>query len=513
MIRLPSMPGSVPKGDASPETAPILELRGVRKAFHGVNVLNGVDLVVRPGQVMALLGENGAGKSTLMKIVTGIYEADPGGTIQLNGTEVRFTRPRQAILAGIAMIHQDQNLVLGLSVAENLFLGREPLNSLGLIDRAVLEADARKQLASVRQVIDPGIAVARLGVGQRQMVEIARALSLNARLIIMDEPTDALSDVETDILFDTIRQLRSQGKGIVYISHRLSEIFKICDAVTVLRDGHAIVSGPITEFDDARLVHHMVGHDIADKYPHTLAAAGPVRLRIEHLSAPGLEDVSFDAHRGEIVGFTGLVGSGGAELGKALYGALPVGAGSIEVDGQKLTVRSPQGALHAGLAYLPEDRKSEGLIQIHSVRTNMSLAALRQIATWFGFVAHKREQKMVADYIKAFAIRTPSADAVVATLSGGNQQKVSLAKALMTNPGILFLDEPTRGVDVGARREIYSLIDDLKAKGLAIVLISSDMAELLGIADRIFVLSRGRVTAAFNRGEATQDMILQRAVA
>ena len=491
----------------------ILELRGVSKTFHGTTVLDRVDFAVGPGQVMALLGENGAGKSTLMKIVTGIYEADAGGSIRLKGTEVRFSNPRQAMSAGVAMIHQDQNLIPGLSVAENLYLGREPLNALGLIDHPTLIAASRKYLDVLRQAIDPGIRVGRLGVGQRQMVEIARALSLDAQLIIMDEPTDGLSDVETEILFESIRRLRDQGKGIVYISHRLGEIFKICDAVTVLRDGHAVISGPMADFDEAKLVHHMVGHEIADKYPHVPAGEGAKRLKVTGLSAPGIEEISFEAGRGEVVGFTGLVGSGGTELGRALYGALPAGAGSIELDGRKLSLRSPADGVRAGIAYLPEDRKTEGLIQIDSVQTNMSLTALRHFARLFGLIAHRREEEAVAGYIKAFAIRTPSKDAVVATLSGGNQQKVSLAKALMTDPKVLVLDEPTRGVDVGARREIYRLINDFKAKGLTIILISSDMPELLGISDRIFVLSRGRLNGAFDRSEATQDAILQRAVA
>ncbi|HYC13676.1 MAG TPA: sugar ABC transporter ATP-binding protein [Stellaceae bacterium] len=492
---------------------PILDLRGISKTFHGTKVLDRVDLTVTPGQVMALLGENGAGKSTLMKIVTGIYEADAGGSIRLNGTEIRFTNPRQAMFAGIAMIHQDQNLVPGLSVAENLFLGREPLNSLRLIDHAALRSQSRKYLDALRQAIDPTIRVGRLGVGQRQMVEIARALSLDAQLIIMDEPTDGLSDVETEILFDSIRGLRDQGKAIVYISHRLGEIFKICNAVTVLRDGHAVASGPISEFDEAKLVHHMVGHEIADKYPHSAAGAGAKRLRVTGLSAPGIQGISFEAGQGEVVGFTGLVGSGGTELGRALYGALPASAGSIELDGRLLSLRSATDGVRAGIAYLPEDRKSEGLIQIDSVETNMSLTALRRFVGPFGLLAHRREDEAVADYIKTFAIRTPDKDAVVATLSGGNQQKVALAKALMTNPKVLVLDEPTRGVDVGARREIYRLINDFKSKGLTIILISSDMAELLGISDRIFVLSRGRLNGAFDRSEATQDAILQRAVA
>jgi ribose transport system ATP-binding protein len=497
----------------SASSSPILELRGVSKSFHGTKVLQSVDFSVRSGEVMALMGENGAGKSTLMKIVTGIYAADPGGTIKLDGTEVRFTSPGQSISAGIAMIHQDLNLLPGLTVAENLYLGREPLNGFGLIDWPKLREESRERLAALRQSIDPNALVGRLRVGQQQMVEIARALSLNARLIIMDEPTDALTDVETDILHDAIRRLRDQGKGIVYISHRLGEIFKICDSVTVLRDGRTAAAEPTTAVSEAELIHHMVGREIGDKYPYTPATERPVSLRVDHLSAPGIEHISFAAHEGEVLGFAGLMGSGGPELGRVLYGALPARAGSIELEGRKLSLRSPGAGVGAGIAFVPEDRKSEGLVQIHSVLTNMTLTALRRFITALGLIAHRREEKIVADYTKTFAIRTPGANAVVATLSGGNQQKVLLAKALLTGPKVLILDEPTRGVDVGVRREIYSLINDLKAKGLTILLISSDMAELLGVADRILVLSRGRLTGAFGRGEATQDAIMQRAVA
>ncbi len=499
--------------DASAPGTPVLELRGVGKTFSGVHVLSGVDFSVRPGEVMGLVGENGAGKSTLMRIVTGIYDADPGGTILLNGNEVHFTNTKQSIHAGIAMIHQELNLLPGLTVGENLFLGREPLNRLGLIDWATLLAESRKHLAAVRQTIDPSMLVRRLGVGQQQMVEIARALSLNARLIVMDEPTGALTEVETDILFEAIHHLRDQGRAIVYISHRLGEIFQICDSVTVLRDGRMVSTGPASELDEATLIHHMVGREITEKYPYAPSAAGPVSLRVSHLSAPVIKDVSFEAHAGEVIGFAGLIGAGGNELGKTLYGAIAAHSGSIEVNGRTPSLHAPEAGVRAGIAYLPEDRKAEGLIQIHSVRVNMTLAALRRFSIALGLISREREGNAVAGYVETFQIKTPGVEAPIATLSGGNQQKVSLAKALMTEPSILILDEPTRGVDVGARRDIYSLINDLKAKGLTILLISSDMPELLGIADRILVLSRGHLTGAFDRGEATQEAIMKCAVA
>jgi ribose transport system ATP-binding protein len=493
--------------------APLLELHGIGKTFAGVGVLHAVDLTLQPGQVMGLVGENGAGKSTLMRIVTGIYGADPGGVIRFGGREVHFSSTRQSIDAGIAMIHQDLNLLRDLSVAENLFLGREPLNRLGLIDWQAMRAGAKKLLEAVRQEIDHAALVSSLSVGQQQMVEIARALSLDARLIIMDEPTDALTGVETEILFDAIRRLRAQGKGVIYISHRLGEIFTICDVVAVLRDGHKVFCGPVAGLDEPSLIHHMVGREITEQYPYVPAIPGALSLAVQNLTAPGVSDISFDVRAGEVVGFAGLMGAGGSELGKAIYGEARLRAGSVALDGHPLHLHSPQDGVRAGIAYLPEDRKAEGLIQIHSVRTNMSLAALPRFDVTLGFVDRRREDEAVASYIKAFAIKTQGAQAVIATLSGGNQQKVSLAKAMMTEPRVLILAEPTRGVDVGVRREIYSLINELKAKGMAILLISSDMPELLGIADRILVLSRGRLTGAFEHGRATQEAILERALA
>ena len=489
-------------------------MSGVGKTFSGVHVLAGVDFSVRPGEVMGLVGENGAGKSTLMRIVTGIYDADPGGTIRFNGDEIHFTNTRQSIDAGIAMIHQELNLLPGLTVGENLFLGREPLNRLGLIDWSALMAESRRHLAAVRQTIDPSMLVGRLSVGQQQMVEIARALSLNARLIVMDEPTGALTDVETDILFEAIRHLRDQGKAIVYISHRLGEIFQICELGDRLaRRPHGLHG---TRERPGRGDSHSShgGSRNHGKIPlRCTAPTGPVSLRVSHLSAPVIEDISFEGHAGEVIGFAGLMGAGGNQLGKTLYGAMLARSGSIEVNGRTLSLRTPEAGVRAGIAYLPEDRKAEGLIQIHSVRVNMTLAALRRFSIALGLVARGREDGAVAGYVETFQIRTPSVEAAVATLSGGNQQKVALAKALMTEPSILILDEPTRGVDVGARRDIYSLINELKAKGLTILLISSDMPELLGIADRILVLSRGRLTGAFGRDEATQEAIMKCAVA
>ncbi|WP_376963175.1 sugar ABC transporter ATP-binding protein [Azospirillum sp. A26] len=490
----------------------LLDLQGVGKGFNGVTVLDGVDFRLRAGEVMALIGENGAGKSTLMRIVTGIVQPDSSSAMTFRGQPVRFTAPRQAIDAGIAMIHQELNLLPHLSVADNIWLGREPRNRLGLIDRGRMRREAKALLERLRQTIDPDCPVGSLSVGQQQMVEIARALSLNAELIVMDEPTDALTDVETAVLFEVIRGLKADGKGIVYISHRLGEIFALCDSVTVLRDGQMVHRGAVADLDEAALIRHMVGRSITDQYPYLPCPAGAERLTVEGLSADGVNDVSFSAAGGEILGFAGLMGAGRTELGKAIFGASRLRAGSVRVDGAEVRLRHPRDGVAAGIAYVPEDRKAEGLIQGHSIRTNMSLAALKQLCGPGGVVRQADERTAVDRFMAAFAVKAHGIGAEVRTLSGGNQQKISLAKALMLSPKIVILDEPTRGVDVGARREIYGLINDLKAKGLCILLMSSDMPELLGLSDRILVMAGGRITGRFGRDEATQEKIMACAI-
>lgn len=494
------------------QTGYLLDLQGVGKGFNGVTVLDGVDFRLRAGEVMALIGENGAGKSTLMRIVTGIIPPDSAAAMTFRGQPARFTSPRQAIDAGIAMIHQELNLLPHLSVADNIWLGREPRNRLGLIDRRRMRREAAALLQRLRQTIDPGRPVGSLSVGQQQMVEIARALSLNAELLIMDEPTDALTDVETAILFDVIRSLKAEGKGIVYISHRLGEIFALCDSVTVLRDGHMVHRGPVADLNEAGLIRHMVGRSITDQYPYLPCPAGAERLAVEGLRADGVNDVSFTAAGGEILGFAGLMGAGRTELGKAVFGASRLRTGRIRVDGAEVRLRHPRDGVAAGIAYVPEDRKAEGLIQAHAIRTNMSLAALGRFCGPGGVVRRGDERTAVERFMAAFAVKAHGIGAEVRTLSGGNQQKISIAKALMLSPKVVILDEPTRGVDVGARREIYGLINGLKAEGLCILLMSSDMPELLGLSDRILVMAGGRITGRFARNEATQEKIMACAI-
>ncbi len=489
----------------------LLELQGIEKSFSGINVLKSVDLTIRAGRVVALAGENGAGKSTLMKIISGIYQRD-SGTVFYKGETVKFATARQSMDAGIGIIHQELNLLPEMSVAENIYLGREPTR-LGKIQWDVIERESKKYLAQLKQNIDPNTPLGKLSIAQQQMVEIAKALSLNAEVIIMDEPTDALTDIETAILFEVVDELRAQGKGLVFISHRLGEIFEMCDDIAILRDGEMVHQGPVSQMTEGDLIHHMVGRELSDQYPFVPAAPGDVRIEVEKLTAHGAKEVSFTASAGEVVGFAGLVGAGRTELAKAIFGANPVESGTVKIDGKEIRLKSPQDGVKAQIGYVTEDRKQEGLVQSQELGINMSLTGLERFCNALGFVNKACEAITISEYIEAFAIKTRDANTIISNLSGGNQQKVSIAKSLVPEPRVLILDEPTRGVDVGAKREIYTLINKLKAEGLCILLISSDMPELLGISDRILVLSGGKLTGSFARDEATQENIMRCAVA
>lgn len=490
----------------------LLELQAVDKSFGPVKVLDGVDFTVTAGKVTALAGENGAGKSTLMKIISGIH-ARNGGTIFYEGKEVTYTNPREAMAAGIAIIHQELNLLPTMRVGENIFLGREPVNRFGKIDWEIVRSESKRWLKVLKQNIDPDVPLSSLSIAQQQMVEIARALSLNARVIIMDEPTDALTNIETEILFGVVHELRAQGKGLVFISHRLGEIFRLCDDVAILRDGVMVHQGPVSDLNEDDLIRHMVGRELSSQYPYQAADPGDFRLQVKGLHGDGVRDISFSCRAGEVVGFAGLVGAGRTELAKTLFGAQRAKSGEVFVDGEKVTIRSPHQGVLAGIGYVTEDRKLEGLIQSQGLQSNMSLTGLKRFAGPTGHLNGKEERRVIGEYIRAFSIKTHSMDSIVSELSGGNQQKVSIAKSLLPEPRILILDEPTRGVDVGAKREIYTLINKLKQKGLCILLMSSDMPELLGISDRILVLSGGRLTGEFSRSEVTQESIMRCAVA
>ncbi|PLR35127.1 ribose ABC transporter ATP-binding protein RbsA [Chimaeribacter coloradensis] len=489
----------------------LLELKGIVKSFPGVKALSGAALSVYPGRVMALVGENGAGKSTMMKVLTGIYQKE-AGSLKFLGKEASFAGPKASQEAGIGIIHQELNLIPQLTIAENIFLGREFVNRFGCIDWKKMHAEAGKLLARLNVRHRSDRLVGELSIGDQQMVEIAKVLSFDSRVIIMDEPTDALTDTETASLFSVIRELRAQGCGIVYISHRMKEIFDICDDVTVFRDGQFIAERAVSSLDEDTLIEMMVGRKLEDQYPRLLLPQGERRLRVANLSGPGVEQVSFTLHRGEILGISGLMGAGRTELMKILYGALPRRSGSVEIDGRDVTARTPQEGLANGIVYISEDRKHDGLVLGMSVKENMSLTALRYFSKEAGRLRHADEQQAVSDFIRLFNIKTPSMEQPIGLLSGGNQQKVAIARGLMTRPKVLILDEPTRGVDVGAKKEIYQLINQFKQDGLSIILVSSDMPEVMGMSDRILVMHEGRISGEFTREQVTQEVLMAAAV-
>ncbi|MEQ4513087.1 MAG: ribose ABC transporter ATP-binding protein RbsA [Dickeya sp.] len=490
---------------------PLLQLQGITKTFPGVKALSGAALNVYPGKVMALVGENGAGKSTMMKVLTGIYRRD-AGSIQFLGKDVDFSGPKASQEAGIGIIHQELNLIPQLTIAENIFLGREFTNRLGRIDWKRMYDEADKLLRRLNLRYDSRRLVGELSIGDQQMVEIAKVLSFESRVIIMDEPTDALTDTETASLFSVIKELQAHGCGIVYISHRLKEIFEICDDVTVFRDGQFIGERAVSELQEDSLIEMMVGRKLEDQYPRLNQAPGDVRLQVSELSGPGVNSVSFTLRKGEILGVAGLMGAGRTELMKVLYGALPRTHGSVSLDGEKIVARSPQDGLASGIVYISEDRKRDGLVLGMSVKENMSLTALRYFSNAAGSLRHGDEQQAVGDFIRMFNIRTPSMSQPIGLLSGGNQQKVAIARGLMTRPKVLILDEPTRGVDVGAKKEIYQLINQFKQEGLSIILVSSEMPEVLGMSDRIIVMHEGRLSGEFPIEQATQEALMAAAV-
>lgn len=490
---------------------PLLKISGIEKSFPGVKALSGASLNVYPGKVMALLGENGAGKSTLMKVLTGIYIKD-AGRIEYLGQEVAFNGPKYSQEAGIGIIHQELNLIPQLSIAENIFLGREFVNAFGRINWKKTYAEADRLLRRLNVEYSSRRLVSELSIGDQQMVEIAKVLSFESKVIIMDEPTDALTDTETASLFNVINELRAQGCGIVYISHRLKEIFEICDDVTVLRDGEFIGERPVAELDEDRLIEMMVGRRLDELYPRLDQPRGGLRLQVKNLSGKGVHDVSFDLYRSEILGISGLMGAGRTELMKMIYGALPHTHGSVILNGHPIRMSNPQDGLKNGIVYISEDRKGDGLVLGMSVKENMSLTALRYFSQRWGSLKHAEERQAVNDFIKLFNIKTPGMMQPIGLLSGGNQQKIAIARGLMTRPNVLILDEPTRGVDVGAKKEIYQLINQFKREGLSIILISSEMPEVIGMSDRILVMHEGHISGEFPIEQATQEVLMAAAV-
>jgi ribose transport system ATP-binding protein len=489
----------------------VLRMSGIRKAYPGVVALDGVDLELRGGEVHVLLGENGAGKSTLVNVLGGATGKD-AGRIVLGGGEVEIAGPRHARDLGIAVIHQELRLVPALSAAENIFLGREPRILPGIVDRRAMLERARVLLARLGADFDPSTPVDALRVAERQLVEIAKALSLDARILVMDEPTSALTERETRTLFAVIRALTARGVAIVYISHRLDEIFAIGDRVTVLRDGRHVATHAVRGADRRELVRLMADREVDERLPKPAVARGAELLRIEGLRRAGvLHDVALAVHAGEIVGIAGLLGSGRTELARAVFGLDRIDAGRIFLRGRPLRIRSPRQAIRAGIGFVTEDRKGDGLVLGLSVRDNIALPVLRSLSR-LGVVRAGDERALAGRYVRDLRIRTTGAEQLVLELSGGNQQKVVLAKWLAARVDVLFLDEPTRGIDVGAKQEIYRLIGRLAEEGVGVVLISSELPEIVGLADRVLVMRGGRIAGEFARAEATQERLLACAV-
>ncbi len=499
-------------------TAPLLHMQDVRKSFGHVEVLHGVSLEVRAGEIHALVGENGAGKSTLMKILAGVY-SDFTGEMRVGGKPARFHNPREAEAAGIAIIHQELSLVPYLSVAENMFLGREPLTAFRTVDHGRMRREAQRFLQELAPNIDVRRPVAHYSLSVQQLIEIGKALSGQAKILILDEPTSALTDAETARLFDILRNLRKQGTGLIYISHKLDEIDELADRVTVLRDGEWIGTHDAADITRDLMIREMVGRQIEQLFPERATEPGPELFRVDHatLADPGspkklVDDVSLVVRAGEIVGLGGLMGSGASELLGCIFGRYGRRAkGVYALEGERYFPTTPRHAIDSGIALLTNDRKTTGLVLSMSVLENMTLASLRRAST-MGWLHPRQERWLYGPLAEELSLKTPSMVAPMTALSGGNQQKVALAKWLMTEPKLLLLDEPTRGVDVGAKSEIYELMNRWTDRGMGILLITSELPELLAMSDRIIVMSQGRITAELSREEATQESVMAAAV-
>ncbi len=489
----------------------ILTMKDIDKSFPGVHALDHVNFEVKRGEVHALMGENGAGKSTLMKVLTGIYTKD-SGSITFEGKEVEFHNTREAQDAGVVIVHQELNMLGHLTVAQNIFIGREFKKGVKIDDKKMNE-EARKLFEKLHIDIDPTETMADLTVGKQQMCEIAKAISHEAKVIIFDEPSAALTEAEIEELFKIIRDLREQNLGIVYISHRMDEIKVITDRVTVMRDGTYVGTLITNECTKDDIINMMVGRVIYEdpKTESMVAPDAPVVLKVDHLNAGKMvQDVSFELHKGEILGFSGLMGAGRTETARAIFGADPKESGDIYINGEKVTINSPQDAVKCGIGYLSEDRKRYGIVVQKTVAENSTMACLQNFMSGI-FINKKKEKKVAQDYVESLATKTPSVDQLVVNLSGGNQQKVVIAKWLINDCDILIFDEPTRGIDVGAKNEIYKLMNKLASEGKSIIMISSEMTEILRMSDRIVVMCEGRKTGEIGIAEATQEVIMNMA--
>ena len=487
----------------------LVQMAGIEKNFPGVHALNNCSFELLRGEVHGLIGENGAGKSTLMKVLAGIHEKDTG-TIRVGGEIVEIHSARQAQNLGISIIHQELNLIKHLTAAQNMFIGREQKQGLRfLVDDAEINRKAEELFKRINLDIDPRVKVSELTVAQQQMIEIAKALSFNADVLIMDEPTSALSDTEIAELFKVIQDLRNQGKGIVYISHRMDELHRICDRVTVMRDGRYIATSPMKDITTEQIITQMVGREIYESHhSHGDTSKNEVILEVKHLTRGRVvQDVSFDLHKGEILGFAGLMGAGRTEAMRLIFGADRMERGEILVKGKKVVIKQPQDAVRHGIGYLSEDRKRFGLALGMSVKVNTVMASLKNFLK-HGVIDEEKAKKVAQEYVERLNTKTPSVEQLAKNLSGGNQQKVVIGKWLVRNSDILIFDEPTRGIDVGAKSEIYKLLNELADQGKSIIMISSDLPEILRMSHRIAVMCEGRITAVLNAEESTQEKIM-----
>ena len=494
---------------AAAAPVPQLELDNITKVFPNVRALSGVSITVHPGEILALMGENGAGKSTLLKVMTGAYQLDEG-EIRLDGRPVQVPSPIASRRLGIRVAYQEPDIVAGVSVAENLFLGELPRRSGRRVDWRRLNEETEALLAPFRlgRKLHPATPAERLSPAQRQIIEILRALRGDLKVLALDEPTSSLSDADTEDLFALIAQLKARGAGLIYVSHRMQEILRLANRVSVLRDGRLVGTRPAAELDDATLIRMMVGRPLGEVIKRKPHATPATVLKVSGLTSDKVTDIDIAVRKGEVVGLAGLIGAGRTELGKTIFGALRHDRGQIEVDGRRISVRRPRDAVAAGIAYTPEERKTDGLFPERSVSENATLAILRQLTRW-RVVRRRRELAIAGDYVRRLRVKTPSLAQPIGKLSGGNQQKVVLARWLATKPKVLLLDEPTRGIDVGAKAEIYGLIEALAADGMGILLISSELPEILRLSDRIVCMQGGRITGELLAAEANEERVLQ----
>lgn len=485
-----------------------IEMRGINKAFGTNQVLKDAGFLLRDGEVHALMGENGAGKSTLMKILTGVYTKD-AGTVIVDGKEVEYHNPQEAEKAGIVFIYQELNVMFDLTVEENLFMGKEITKGFGICDKKAMRKKAKEILDKLGVNIPVGATMSELSVGQQQMIEICKALMVDAKVIIMDEPTAALTQSETEALFQVIQSLRQKGVSMVYISHRMEEIFELCDRITVLRDGSYIGTEEIKDVDMNDIVKMMIGREIGERFPARDVKLGREVLKVENLTKHGVfHDVSFSVRAGEVLGVSGLMGAGRTEIMQSIFGNMSIDGGKIYIEGKEVQIKNPSQAIKAGIGFITEDRKTEGLMLEKSIEENVSLANLGKVSRNNAVLSSSSEDALVKKAIEEFHIKCFGPDHECNNLSGGNQQKVVLAKWIYTDPKILILDEPTRGVDIGAKKEIYSVINELAAKGVAIIMVSSELPEVLGMSDRVMVVREGEVRGIIHRDEANQENVM-----